>query len=126
MAEETIHKPIDHEEAIKLAREYLLRQLNGYAYPVVPTDDDGNQEPYEPGCVPWVVLVDIKITDAFIEDPELDEDGDLTVRVDATLIWEGEEEESESEDAEVEAIYAVVVGYDKEGDLVCWDYERVD
>ena len=119
-------KAIDHEEAKQLAREYVEQRLAGYAYPIAPLDEYGCPEPFEPGCVPWVSIAGITITDAYIDDQELDENGCLSVFVDADLFWDSEEETEEEEETLADnATFDVCVGYENDK-LCCFDYDRVD
>lgn len=41
------------EQAIEVAKAFLLKKYDGFVYPIAPTDEDGNELPYDSGCVPW-------------------------------------------------------------------------
>lgn len=123
-----IKPAIDHETAKRLAREYIENTFSGYAYPIIPTNDYGIPEPYsDVGCLPWVCCTSVTIDTVYIEDEQLDPNGDLIVYVDVFTTWSRDDEGDEDDEVEpgVQATYEVVVGYE-DGKLVCFDYERVD
>jgi hypothetical protein len=117
---------IDKFKAQLVAEEFIENLAPGFAYPIVPTDDDGNPQDFEPGCVPWVVCTGVSIDMTSVENEELTENGDLEVLVNATLTWVGGEDEDEEEtEHESDPIFMVTVGWDKD-ELVAKDWERVD
>lgn len=119
-------KQIEHEAAKLLAETCVLKELQGFAYPIVPTDDDGNPQRYDPGCVPWVVCTGVQVDRTYFENEALTEDGDLEVLVDVTLSWVGGEPvEEEEKEEENEATFMLTIGWDDD-ELVVKDRERVD
>jgi hypothetical protein len=119
---------INHEAAKQLARDYIEETFRGYAYPIIPTDDDGNAMRYEVGCVPWVSCTSVSVDRVYVEDEELDANGDLTVLVDVFTTWTKDTKDDDDDDYDpgVEATYEVIIGYNDETKLVCFNYERVD
>lgn len=119
-------REIDHDKAKALAEEYIENLAQGFAYPIVPTDDDGNPQSFEPGCVPWVVCTGVQIDRTYFENKELTEDGELEVLIDVTLTWiGGEDYEEEETETENKATYAVTVAWDKD-ELILTNWDRVD
>ena len=95
------------------AKQTILEEYSGYACPVPPTDEYGIIQPFDPGCVPWVAVEHIEVTDAFIDDPE---HGIVTVR--CNWEWTGEDPE---QDVELE-----VPVFWEDGEFTHGEIERVN
>ncbi len=111
------------EQAIVVAKTFLLKKFDGYVYPIAPTDEDGNELPYDSGCVPHGSCHVTQVVSATCES-ETEEH--YIINVDLEWIWsDGEEEEDEREEIPDFPTFEVTVY--KDG-LSCDDdsYERID
>lgn len=105
------------EAILGVAKQFIFDKYNGYAYPDVPLDEDGNPEDYDPGCVDWISVVDLEVRDASYQEFE---DGEHRVHVDVLLKWSSDED-----DSDVEQTFEVFV-VEEEGELYCLeDFERI-
>lgn len=108
-------------DAIHKARNFILERYEGFAYPVVEQDDDGNYLPYEPGCVPWIVCENIVVKDGCCAGFDVKESF-FTINVETDIDWSGSTSEPHTEYSE-SAIFEVYVGLDN-GELSV--YEEFD
>lgn len=83
---------LDQQAMLDYAKQAILKTYSGYAYPDAPTDEWGNVQPFEPGCVDWIACEEIVVKDAFIDE---DEPGCVIVRCDWE--WTGQDPETDVE-----------------------------
>lgn len=107
------------DEIINAAKLYIDSISGNWAYPVVPTDEWGNPESYESGCVPWVVCQGFTVKDCIVE-----VDGEaISVIVTIDWTWDNGEEDEPVEEADVQLSFLVEV---EDGELVFGIPERID
>ena len=84
-----------------LVQEIITEHCIGQAFPIVPLDDDGNPERYEPGCVPWNVCQSVEVTSVKIK---------YAVLCEVNWKWSQDDDEDSDESVLIEACFSLENG----------------